>query len=162
MIFGRHDLVQDAPISRLDLLVCRNTLMYFNAEAQEKILNRFHFALNDTGVMFLGKAEMMLTHTNIFTPINLQHRIFRRVPNQNRRARSLYVTQTEQKNNTGNNVEQQRIKNLAFDAGSDAQLIVDRNSNLTSANMAARSMFGINPLDCGRPLRDLEISYRPF
>ena len=48
VIFGRNDLVQDAPISRLDLLVCRNTLMYFNAEAQAKILNRFHFALNGT------------------------------------------------------------------------------------------------------------------
>src|SRR5207249_3297010 len=46
VIFGRHDLVQDAPISRIDLLVCRNTLMYFNAEAQSRILARFHFALN--------------------------------------------------------------------------------------------------------------------
>ena len=45
IIFGRHDLIQDAPISRLDLLVCRNTLMYFNAETQGKILNRFHLLL---------------------------------------------------------------------------------------------------------------------
>ena len=47
MIFGRNDLVQDAPISRIDLLVCRNTLMYFNAETQARILARFHFALAD-------------------------------------------------------------------------------------------------------------------
>ena len=45
VIFGRNDLVQDAPISRIDLLVCRNTLMYFNAETQARILCRFHFAL---------------------------------------------------------------------------------------------------------------------
>jgi two-component system CheB/CheR fusion protein len=45
IIFGRHDLLQDAAISRLDLLVCRNTLMYFNVEAQARILARFHFAL---------------------------------------------------------------------------------------------------------------------
>ena len=45
VIFGRNDLVQDAPISRIDLLVCRNTLMYFNAETQARILTRFHFAL---------------------------------------------------------------------------------------------------------------------
>src|SRR5438105_6050020 len=44
VIFGRHDLVQDAPISRLDLIVCRNTLMYFNAETQSRVLARFHFA----------------------------------------------------------------------------------------------------------------------
>src|SRR5262249_20936123 len=58
VIFGRHDLLQDAPISHLDLLVCRNTLMYFNAEAQGRILTRFHFALSDEGFLFLGKAEM--------------------------------------------------------------------------------------------------------
>ena len=62
MIFGRHDLIQDAPISRIDLLVCRNTLMYFNAETQARILDRFHFALRDDGYLFLGKAEMLLTH----------------------------------------------------------------------------------------------------
>src|SRR5262249_1808886 len=62
VIFGRHDLVQDAPISRLDLLICRNTLMYFNSETQSRILARFHFALSDTGFLFLGKSEMLLTH----------------------------------------------------------------------------------------------------
>ena len=62
VIFGRNDLVQDAPISRIDLLVCRNTLMYFNAETQARILRRFHFALDDDGVLFLGKSEMLITH----------------------------------------------------------------------------------------------------
>ena len=62
VIFGRNDLVQDAPISRIDLLVCRNTLMYFNAETQARILRRLHFALRDDGFLFLGKAEMLLTH----------------------------------------------------------------------------------------------------
>src|SRR5579864_1966931 len=49
VIFGRHDLVQDPPISRVDLLVCRNTLMYFNTETQQRILTNFHFALSDSG-----------------------------------------------------------------------------------------------------------------
>ncbi len=57
VIFGRHDLVQDAPISHVSILTCRNTLMYFNAETQARILARFHFALSDLGVLFLGKAE---------------------------------------------------------------------------------------------------------
>ena len=67
VIFGRNDLVQDAPISRIDLLVCRNTLMYFTAEAQSHILRRFHFALNDDGVLMLGKSEMLITHSDVFT-----------------------------------------------------------------------------------------------
>ncbi|MEO6236716.1 MAG: CheR family methyltransferase, partial [Vicinamibacterales bacterium] len=43
VIFGRHDLINDAPISRVDLLLCRNTLMYFNADAQARIMARFAF-----------------------------------------------------------------------------------------------------------------------
>src|SRR5262249_386612 len=58
VIFGRNDLVQDAPISRIDLLICRNTLMYFMAETQSQILRRFHFALDDEGMLLLGKSEM--------------------------------------------------------------------------------------------------------
>src|SRR5678815_4425962 len=59
VIFGRHDLLDDAPISRVDLLLCRNTLMYFNHEAQAKIVHRFHFALREGGFLVLGKAEML-------------------------------------------------------------------------------------------------------
>src|SRR5947208_564035 len=80
VIFGRNDLVQDSPISRVDLLLCRNTLMYFNAETQARILSRFHFALAGGGVLFLGKAEMLLSHSNLFLPIDLKRRIFRKVP----------------------------------------------------------------------------------
>ena len=66
VIFGRNNLVQDAPISRLDLLICRNTLMYFNAETQARILRHFHFALRDSGVLMLGKSEMMISHRDLF------------------------------------------------------------------------------------------------
>src|SRR5256885_1664276 len=65
VIFGRHDLIQDAPISRVSLLTCRNTLMYFNLEAQNRILARFHFALAEHGYLFLGKAEMLLAHSQL-------------------------------------------------------------------------------------------------
>jgi two-component system CheB/CheR fusion protein len=87
VIFGRHNLIQDAPISRIDLLVCRNTLMYFHREAQGQILARFHFVLNDTGYLFLGKAEMLLMHANLFTPIELKNRIFTKVLLTNKRDR---------------------------------------------------------------------------
>ena len=78
VIFGRHDLVQDAPISQIDLLTCRNALMYFNADAQTRILKRLHFALNDSGILFLGRAEMLLTHANLFSPLEMKLRIFER------------------------------------------------------------------------------------
>ncbi|MGB7442538.1 MAG: CheR family methyltransferase, partial [Coleofasciculaceae cyanobacterium] len=162
VIFGRHDLVQDAPISRLDLLVCRNTLMYFNAETQARILDRFHFAIKDTGLLFLGKAEMLLTHANIFTPISLQHRIFRRVPGRNRRQRLLILPQLFEPEVSDDLERHVRLRETAFDAIPIPQLIVDVNGTLVLANKPARTMFGINLLDLGRPLQDLEISYRPL
>jgi two-component system, chemotaxis family, CheB/CheR fusion protein len=63
VIFGRHDLIQDAPISRIDLLVCHNTLMYLNSDTQAHVLARFNFALREGGYLFLGKAEMLLAHS---------------------------------------------------------------------------------------------------
>jgi two-component system CheB/CheR fusion protein len=80
VIFGRHDITRDAPISRLHLLVCRNTLMYFNVEAQSQIVDRFHFALRPNGYLFLGKAEMLLANSDRFELTNMRQRIFRRQP----------------------------------------------------------------------------------
>src|SRR5436305_143488 len=57
VIFGRHDLIQDPPISKVDLLLSRNTLMYFNQEAQTHILSHFHFAYSNTASILLGMAE---------------------------------------------------------------------------------------------------------
>lgn len=82
LIFGRNDLLQDAPISRLDLLACRNTLMFFNPQAQARILSKLHFALDNhghgSGYLFLGRAEMLLTHRQLFTPVDFKHRVFLR------------------------------------------------------------------------------------
>jgi two-component system, chemotaxis family, CheB/CheR fusion protein len=80
VIFGKHDLVQDAPISRLDLLVCRNTLMYFSTETQARILKRFHFALKERGFLFVGKAEMLLSQVNLFAPVQFESCIFSKLP----------------------------------------------------------------------------------
>jgi two-component system CheB/CheR fusion protein len=78
ILFGRQDVLRDAPISCVDLLVCRNTLMYFDTEAQGRILARFRMALVEGGYLFLGKAELIAAHTRIFHPVNLKHHIFQR------------------------------------------------------------------------------------
>ena len=161
VIFGLHDLVQDAPISRLDLLVCRNTLMYFNAEAQARILARLHFALNDHGFLFLGKAEMLLTHANLFTPETLRHRVFRKSVMSNVRDRLLALAQTGN-GEAGNRLTQQvRLRDRAFDAAPVAQIVVDLNNTLAMANQQACAMLVLTPRDIGRRFSDLEVSYRP-
>lgn len=162
VIFGRHDLVQDAPMSRLDLLVCRNTIMYFNAETQKRILARFHFALNESGALFLGKAEMLLTYTNIFLPLSLQYRIFIKVPKASLRDRLLDLSPIGDEEVTNRLVSNLRIREAAFNTTPVAQIVVDSNNILVTANTLARSMFSINLQDMGKALQDLEISYRPL
>jgi two-component system, chemotaxis family, CheB/CheR fusion protein len=78
--FDRRNLLTDPPVSGVDLLACRNTMMYFTAESQKRALDLFHAALNDTGVLFLGRAEVMLTRNRLFTPIELKSRIFQKTP----------------------------------------------------------------------------------
>src|SRR6266403_153552 len=97
IIFVRHDLVQDAPISRVDLLVCRNTLMYFTRETQAKVLNRFHFALRHGGFLFMGRAELLLTHGELFTPVELKWRVFTKTVTQNVRDATPPLERAEER-----------------------------------------------------------------
>lgn len=76
--FGRNDLTRDAPISRVDLISARNTLMYFTTETQLNVVRRFHFALSNAGHLFLGRAEMLLNQSDTFEPVDLRMRIFRK------------------------------------------------------------------------------------
>src|SRR5262249_52529424 len=76
VIFGRNDLHRDPPISRVDVLVSRNTLMYFGAEVQQRILANFYFALNRGGFLIVGKAEALQSGRNFFVPYNLKRRVF--------------------------------------------------------------------------------------
>jgi two-component system, chemotaxis family, CheB/CheR fusion protein len=161
VIFGRHDLVQDAPISHLDLLVCRNTLMYLNADTQAKILSRFHYALDEDAYLFLGKAETLLSHTGIFQPIDIKNRIFRKVARKTDKIRTMVVRNAELDLNHETNVKEY-IRKLSFDATVVPQIVIDAEGKLILANLAARTVFGLKEEDVGRPIQNLEISYRPI
>ena len=78
VIFGKSNLLADAPISHVDLLLCRNVLIYFDAIAQMHIIGRLRYALNDGGVLFLGKSESQLKRNSNFLPLNQRWRIFQR------------------------------------------------------------------------------------
>jgi len=153
VIFGRHDLAQDAPMSRLDLLVCRNTLMYFNSEAQVSILRRFHFGLNEGGFLYLGRAEMLLTHGELFRPVDLKHRVFEKVA-EGRPV--LHAPPEEPPVGAG-----ERLRGLLFESAPWAKVLVSQEGTVVGINERARALFDLGPEDRGRPFRDLEVSYRP-
>ncbi|HWE11757.1 MAG TPA: CheR family methyltransferase [Solirubrobacteraceae bacterium] len=160
VIFGRNDLIQDAPISRIDLLVCRNTLMYFTAETQAQILRRFHFALDDDGILVLGKSEMLITHTDLFTPADLKWRVFRKVMKPSLRDR-VRVLAADPGNGASQSVPES-LREAAFDVAVTAHIVLDAHRGLVIANAAARRLFGVRVGDLGRPVQDLELSYRPL
>jgi two-component system CheB/CheR fusion protein len=162
VIFGRHDLIQDAPISRIDLLVCRSTLMYLNSETQAHVLARFSFALREGGYLMLGKAEMLLAHSNLFTSVDLKRRVFCKVPGATLRERLMVLTDAADRP-AGNPAPRDiRIRNAALELSPEAQLVVDGAGFLAVANARARLLFNLKPEDIGRPFQDLEVSYRPL
>ena len=161
IIFGRHDLVQDAPISRIDLLVCRNTLMYFEPEAQARILARLHYALSEKGYLFLGKAEMLLRRDTLFVPLDLKQRIFLKISRPAARDQRIGAAQAPAAP-ANQSPRQGRLRELMVDALPVAQLVVDPAGIVIAINERARSLFGLVPADLGRPLQDLEVSYRPI
>src|SRR2546430_14507424 len=153
MIFGRHDLTQDAPISRLDLLICRNTLIYFTAETQARILARFHYALNDDGCLFLGRAEMLLTHAALFTPVELKERLFTKVARLQLRERLMLLAQSGSTDAPNQVARQLRVPETANEGTPSPQIVVDSLAVLVSMNQAARELFDVPQSDIGRALR---------
>jgi two-component system CheB/CheR fusion protein len=164
VIFGRHDLIQDPPISRIDLLVVRNTLMYFNPETQSRILSQLHFALRDSGFLFLGKSEVLLTRSNLFVPIELRHRIFAKKGDPHPRKRPVAPPAAAEPRPDAAHAggSEEELRHAALEMVPLAQIAVDLEGRLVLANIQARTLFGLGAHDIGRLLQDLEVSYRPL
>jgi two-component system CheB/CheR fusion protein len=159
VIFGRHDVITDAPISRVDLLVCRNTLMYFNAETQARILSRFHFALNEGGYLFLGRAETLMAQGEIFIPVDMKRRISRKRARGS--PREAFYAPAPSVEPAASAEFYGPLHAAALEASPVAQLVLDSDGRLVTINERTRSLFGLHNSDVGRPLRDLQVSYRP-
>jgi two-component system CheB/CheR fusion protein len=160
VIFGRNDLVQDAPISRVDVLVCRNTLMYFTAETQSRILTRFHFALGPAGILLLGKAEMLLSHGSLFAPVDLRRRVFQKAARADQ-PQGMMVGEIQYPAARPELTGLDALRHEALLATPLAQVVVTADGLVALVNRQAEQMFGLSARDIGRPFRDLEVSYRP-
>lgn len=78
-IFSQHNVIKDAPFSKLDLVSCRNLLIYLNAELQNRVIPLFHFALLLDRFLFLGNSENVTRHPKLFAPIDRRARIFKKL-----------------------------------------------------------------------------------
>jgi two-component system, chemotaxis family, CheB/CheR fusion protein len=159
-IFGRHNLTQDPPLARIDLLVCRNVLIYFKSNMQDRLLPRFRDALREGGYLFLGKSESLLARSPWLT-VNSKWRIFRRVHQLGAedtppRAEPPRDVAAEIGRPAGE-VGVRRLVNALV----TAVVLIDALDIIREWNHAAASLFEI-PVTAaiGTQFRDLDVSYR--
>jgi two-component system CheB/CheR fusion protein len=79
VLFAPQNILADAPFSKLELVSCRNLLIYLEPEVQQKLLQLFHFALNEGGYLILGPSESIGQHTELYRPVSKKWRIFHRM-----------------------------------------------------------------------------------
>jgi two-component system CheB/CheR fusion protein len=79
IVFAEQSLISDAPYSKLDLVSCRNLLIYLEPEFQQKVISLFHFALNENSCLLLGPAESIGPAADMFEPVSKRWRVYRRI-----------------------------------------------------------------------------------
>ena len=97
IVFSEQDIIKDPPFSKMDLISCRNLLIYLNPDMQKKIISMIHYVLNEKGFLLLGTSESVGEHLDLFNPVVKSHKIYRRLgESANRPQVSLYLPGLEQ------------------------------------------------------------------
>jgi two-component system CheB/CheR fusion protein len=131
-VFSAHSLIRDPPFSRLDLVSCRNMLIYLNPDLQEQIIPLFHYALRPNGMLYLGTSENVSRHADLFAPLDKKWRIFER---QNLVSRSVVAFPTA---GAGRTSELNRIAPVlaAHDANTALATLLRRVATIVTENFA--------------------------
>jgi two-component system, chemotaxis family, CheB/CheR fusion protein len=87
VVFSNHDLIRDAPFSKIDLVSCRNVMIYFDNELQRQVFDTFHYALKPNGLLLLGTSETNAQAEKLFGPVSGKHRIYRKLEAPGHRSR---------------------------------------------------------------------------
>lgn len=91
VVFSEHNIIQNVPFFNINLVICRNLLIYFNVTLQEQVLKTFSYALSDGGLLLLGKSESVQTATDLYASINEQHNFYRCIRRANNYSLSHYM-----------------------------------------------------------------------
>ncbi|MDO6593938.1 EAL domain-containing protein [Neptuniibacter sp. 1_MG-2023] len=91
IVFSYHNLLSDPPFKELDLIVCRNLLIYFNLDAQKWIMPAFHYALKTNALLFLGKSENATYFEHLFVPVDKSNKIFKTVASSNKNLSTITI-----------------------------------------------------------------------
>jgi two-component system, chemotaxis family, CheB/CheR fusion protein len=165
IIFGRSNLLTDSPISHVDLLICRNVLIYFDPIAQEHIVARLRYALNDGAVLFLGKSESQLRKYSDMLLINPKWRIFQR---RSFPAR-LQSNETRGRSDMNSNLKdraQQELQTLKLyyetllSTLEPGILVLDSGDTIITENDNVAKLFDLSEKVVGKKIEDSELWQR--
>ncbi|MDC1399696.1 ATP-binding protein [Yoonia sp.] len=151
-IFSAHSLTSDPPFSQMDLVSCRNLLIYFGAELQQRAIQTFHYALKPGGFLFLGSSESLGQQDDLFTAINKKYRIFQSLDLGNQRPRipipleefrkeNLQVEQNPPPLGAGTLRMIQRAERQIMDRHSPAHMVVNSDGNIVFFSATTRQYF---------------------
>jgi len=128
ILFANHNIIKDPPFSRLDLLVCRNFLIYLNPDMQKRLISLFHLVLKPGGILFLGASEAVEHNSDLFTPLNQKWKIFQRLDSK-RRAEAYFPFTAPVRKVTRTTVNRQSVATEGPTPGAAAdRLLVERYS----------------------------------
>jgi two-component system, chemotaxis family, CheB/CheR fusion protein len=112
-VFATHNVLKDPPFSKIDFISCRNLFIYFDLQAQKRVLETFHYALNENGYLILGKAETISTSAHLFTQLNKKHKIYLKKSNTDNVLFTLPSKRMPEKDNlTDNQSNHQKTRTI--------------------------------------------------
>ncbi len=168
LIFGRSNLMADAPISHCDLVICRNVLIYFDSAAQRHIFSRLYYALEPHGVLFLGKAESKLTESPLFRPLNSRWRFFQKISAGDAgEPRGAAIMDERRTSGDGSQAAQQEANKLRLEQKHILEtlksgiIVLDHDDVITNHNEVAPNLWGVSGVRlAGRRIQNTELIIR--
>lgn len=152
VLFTIHDVIRHPPFLKLDLICCRNLLIYFNAALQQQVLPVFHYALNPDGYLFLGKSETVGQFSDLFASTDTRHRIFQRKRGGNLNAIRFSAFKAQkiqipkaQKESSKSLTLPDLVKETLFNSYEHPYVVIDEGYTIQEVNGDVRLFLSLSP-----------------
>lgn len=155
IVFAQHNMIKDAPFTRLDLLTCRNVMIYLNTELQKKIIPILHYSINTNGILMLGPAETIGGFTDMFAPVDPKWKIFERRPGSsvpgkmidfpfNISKQPAYINKTEDTKPARKKVLADSINRFLLDTYTPVSVLINENGDILYVNGKTGKFLELN------------------
>lgn len=155
VVFGVQNIIKDPPFTKLDLICCRNLLIYFNTQLQKKLLPIFHYSLKSKGILFLGTSESISGHDDLFRSIANKWKIFEKKEvisynypgfnfSMNPRVTEYLNPPYKGSRMSHEKIDMETINNFILDGHTRAYLVIDKAGNILLSNGRVNRYIDVN------------------